>query len=80
MATSEAIGEYVLRGGNIQVNDAEEEEDVLGTVDMDSLLDAIQKLKDDYPRVYENIIDEEYDAEDADVFFQLAVMGEVTFG
>jgi hypothetical protein len=47
---------------------------------MDSLLDAIQKLKDEYPRVYENIIDEEYDAEDADVFFQLAVMGEVTFG
>lgn len=80
MATSEAIGEYVLRGGNIQVNDAEEEEEVLGTVDMDSLLDAIQKLKDDYPRVYENIIDEEYDAEDADIFFQLATMGEVVFG
>lgn len=80
MATSEAIGEYILRGGNIQINDAEDEEEMLGVVDMDSLLDAIQKLKADYQRVYENIIDEEYDAEDADVFFQLAVMGEVTFG
>ncbi len=80
MATSEAIGEYVLRGGSIQVNDAEEEEEVLGTVDMDSLLDAIQKLKEDYPRAYENIIDEEYDAEDADIFFQLATMGDVVFG
>lgn len=80
MATSEAIGEYVLRGGGIQVNDAEEEEEVLGTVDMDSLLDAIQKLKEDYPRAYENIIDEEYDAEDADIFFQLATMGDVVFG
>lgn len=80
MATSEAIGEYVLRGGYIQVNDAEDEEEELGTVDMDSLLDAIQKIKADYPNVYENIIDEEYDAEDADVFFQIAVMGEITFG
>lgn len=80
LATSEAIGEYVLRGGSIQINDAEDQEEVLGDVDMDSLLDAIQKLKSDYPHVYENIIDEEYDAEDADVFFQLAVMGEITFG
>jgi len=47
---------------------------------MDSLLDAIQKLKEDYPNAYENIIDEEYDAEDADIFFQLATMGDVVFG
>lgn len=80
MATSEAIGEYVLRGGNIQVNDAEEEEEILGTVDMGNLIDAIDLLKADYPQTYENIIDEEYDADDADIFFQLAVMGEVTFG
>lgn len=80
MSTSEAIGEYVLRGGSIQVNDAEDEEEVLGTVDMDSLLEAISKIKEDYPHVYENIIDEEYDAEDADIFFQIATMGEITFG
>jgi hypothetical protein len=80
MATSEAIGEYILRGGNIQINDAEDEEEVLGTVDMTSLLEAIGLLKSDYTHAYENIIDEEYDADDADIFFQLAVMGEVTFG
>ena len=80
MATSEAIGEYILRGGNIQINDAEDEEEVLGTVDMTSLLEAIDLLKSDYTHAYENIIDEEYDADDADIFFQLAVMGEVTFG
>ena len=80
MVTSEAIGEYILRGGNIQINDAEDEEEVLGTVDMTSLLEAIDLLKSDYTHAYENIIDEEYDADDADIFFQLAVMGEVTFG
>jgi hypothetical protein len=80
MMPSEAIGEYVLRGGNIQVNDAEEEDEVLGTVDMGSLIGAIEKLKEDYPERYYNIIDEEYDAEDADIFFQLATMGDVVFG
>lgn len=80
MELTEAIGEYVLRGGSIDVHDAEDEDTKLGTVDMSSLLEAIDILKNDYKQVYENIIDEEYDADDADVFFQLAVMGEVTFG
>jgi hypothetical protein len=80
MELTEAIGEYVLRGGSIDINDAEDEETKLGTVDMTSLLEAIDILKNYYTRAYENIIDEEYDADDADIFFQLAVMGEVTFG
>jgi hypothetical protein len=80
LATSEAIGQYVLKGGYVQINDAEDEEEILGNIDMDGLLDAIQKIKAEYPNVYNNIIDEDYDADDADVFFQIAVMGEVTFG
>jgi hypothetical protein len=80
MATSEAIGQYVLKGGYVQINDAEDEEEILGNIDMDGLLDAIQKVKTEYPDVYNNIIDEEYDADDADIFFQIAVMGEITFG
>jgi hypothetical protein len=80
MATSEAIGQYVLKGGYVQINDAEDEEEVLGNVDMDGLLDAIQKVKTEFPNVYNNIIDEEYDADDADTFFQIAVMGEISFG
>jgi hypothetical protein len=47
---------------------------------MDKLLDAINLVKKDYPEVYENIVLEEYDAEDADIFLQLAVMGNVVFG
>lgn len=80
ITTTEAIGQYVLKGGYVQINDAEDEEEVLGNIDMDGLLDAIQKIKSDYPHIYENIIDEEYDSEDADAFFQIAVMGDITFG
>lgn len=88
---SEAVGEYVLNGGEIEIRDAEsidysdENEfpdtgEVLGYVNMDSLLDAINKIKEEYPEVYENILEEEYDANDADIFFQIATMGEVIFG
>jgi hypothetical protein len=89
---SEAIGEYILNGGYIEFYDAEGEEydddsmdiysdkDLLGTVDINSLLDAINKIKHDYPDVWENILDEQYDANDADIFLQLCVMGEVEFG
>lgn len=52
----------------------------LGTVTMDSLLDAISIMKKDYPEHYESIIMDEYDADDADVFFQIATMGEVVYG
>jgi hypothetical protein len=89
---SEAIGEYILNGGYIQFYDAEEDYDdddyqekysdkgLLGTVDMDSILEAITIIKKDYPEVWENILDEQYDANDADIFLQLCVMGNVVFG
>jgi len=89
---SETIGEYILNGGYVQFYDSEEEYDdddygethsdngLLGTVDMDSILEAITLIKKDYPEVWENILDEQYDANDADIFLQLCVMGEVVYG
>jgi hypothetical protein len=91
--TSEAIGEHILNGGYVQFYDAEGDEyddddyqekhsdkDLLGTVDMDSILEAITIVKKDYPDVWENILDEQYDANDADIFLQLCVMGDVVYG
>jgi len=52
----------------------------IGNITMDSLLDAITTVQKDYPNVYENIIMEEYDAGDADVFFQIAALGDVVYG
>jgi hypothetical protein len=40
----------------------------------------ISITKEDYPKVWENILLEQYDANDADIFLQLCVMGEVQFG
>lgn len=93
LALSEAIGEFVLKGGEVEIRDVEsidfdkirDEEysdtgEILGYVNIDSLLDAINIIKKDYPDTYENILDENYDAIDADIFFQIATMGEIVFG
>ena len=77
---SEAIGEHIMKGGYIQFYDVENKSDLLGTVDMDSILEAISSVKADYPEIYTNMILGDADAGDADVFLQLCVMGEVVFG
>jgi hypothetical protein len=52
----------------------------LGHIDMNRILEAITKIKSEYPEVWKNILLENADAGDADVFLQLCVMGEVVYG
>jgi hypothetical protein len=100
LATSEAIGKFILQGGSIDFYDVElieydkrqpeddklmpkilnADESFLGAVDMDSILEAITLTKNDYPDVWEHIMDEDFDAGDSDVFLQLCVMGDVVYG
>ena len=87
--TAEAIAKHILNGGYVQFNesdvdsdwveDVDEEGELLGYVDMDKLLDALNIVKKDYPEVYERIILDQFDADDADIFLQIAVMGEVRY-
>lgn len=52
----------------------------LGTCTQESMLKALEKCSEMYPEVFASMIAENYDADDADTVFQLAVMGEVRFG
>lgn len=94
-SSSDAIANYLMDGGKIYFYDIEEvdvhddsdalsvEDDdkgYLGYVDIDTILDGITILKRDYDFIYERILDEQYDAGDADVFLQLCVMGKVVYG
>jgi hypothetical protein len=65
---------------NLRVMDAENEDVVLGEVNLASIKSAFEKICSEYPETYLNLIREQYDADDADVFFQIATMGEITFG
>lgn len=76
---SDAVTDYVFDGNTINFYDIETDE-FLGSLTMDGILDAISILKNEYPQYYEDILDEHWDAETADTFLQLAVLGDITFG
>ena len=75
-------GEYKIEGDIIDQKrfDEDIDETYLGYVDMDKILDSISVIKTEYPEIWENILLEQADAGDADVFLQLCVMGEIVFG
>lgn len=64
----------------LPVYDVEEPDELLGKVTQESMYRAFELAKSDYPDAYENIMEEQYDASDADILFQLATMGELVFG
>jgi len=76
---SEAILVALDKGESILVSDIESEE-ILGVLTKKGIYKATELLHDNYPSVYGNIITDNWDMNDADAWFQLAVMGEVKFG
>lgn len=60
----------------LPVYDKEEDNELLGHLSLESLVQAMQK----HPHEALSIINESYDANDADTLVQTAVMGEVVFG
>jgi hypothetical protein len=64
----------------MKVYDIENPEDVLGEVNQQSIHEALELALKDYPNRFEEIISDDYDAETADVLFQLATMKDIVFG
>lgn len=56
------------------------EEKYIGTITLESSKKALETMALKYVDHYARIVNDSYDAEDADVWFQLAVMGEVRYG
>ena len=81
-ALTERISEAVFKNPSFKmpVYDVEDEEDILGYLSQKNLRRGMELCAKDYPEVFKRLINDEIDAEDADVIFQLTVMGEITFG
>ena len=45
-----------------------------------SIIDALQQLDAEYPETLDRILNEEYDADDADIVLQMACFKEIVFG
>lgn len=78
---SEAVARYALQDyGVVPIYDYENPEDHLGDLTKESMYEAFKIMKRDYDQHYWDARSENWDADTADVFFQLAVMGEIVFG
>lgn len=64
----------------LDIYDINDEDELLGVITNKTCQKAFNIMADRYPKHLDNILDENIDNDDADIFFQLAVMGEVTFG
>lgn len=63
----------------IEVFDVEDPENKLGEINIENIQRGLNLLSK-YPYTLANILREDYDGDDADVFMQLVVMGEVIYG
>jgi hypothetical protein len=64
---------------NLRVMDAKDYDKFLGEVNLLSIETAFEIMRSQYPETYSNLIQKNYDANDADIFFQIATMGKITF-
>jgi hypothetical protein len=67
----------------LEVYDVESDDDdpiLLGKVTYDSIQRAFSIMSRNYPQTLANILSGDFDADDADVWFQIATMGEVVYG
>ena len=85
LAFSEALSKLVWTfDEKIEVFDIEnqddEDDEALGVIEKSKNVSTLQKLTKEYNQVFVNLTSENYDAMDCDIFFQVLVMDEVTFG
>jgi hypothetical protein len=59
--------------------EGEEAESFLGNISQERIKKGTQEFINNYPEAWARTVEESYDAEDADVWFQLVVMNEVVF-
>ena len=72
----DAVWEDVKNGESLEFGD----EDEVGTLNLENILNALEHLKKNSPDAYQELQDEDWDAYACDEFFQTAVFGELVFG
>lgn len=76
---SEAIMSAIVEGEIIPIYDIETLE-LLGNLSLQSIEEGEKLMSEEQPQHFANILNENNDAETADVWFQYCVMGQVVFG
>lgn len=77
---STAILKAIERGVEVPINDAEDEDEVIGTISLKTMQERLQKLSRSFNSdALMAHINEEGDADSADIVFQYLSFGEIVF-
>ena len=71
---------YNNEDSSVVVLDTEDEEETLGTLTYQSVRKTLENFPKDHQWALDNVLNGDCDANDADVVFQVLVMGEVVYG
>jgi len=77
---AEAIMPAIEKEEKIPIHDIESPHELLGILSLESIKRGEEIMFEQYPKHFANILNENSDAETADVWLQLCVMGEIVFG
>ena len=78
---STAILKAIEKGVEVPINDAEDEEEVIGTISLKTMQERLQKLsRSGNSNALMAHINEDGDADSADIVFQYLAFGEIVFG
>ena len=82
LSLTEKIAQALLNVPNfeIPIYDVEDVNEKIGLLTLPRFELGVKLCRRDYLDVYSNMITEQYDAGDADILFQLAVLGGVVYG
>lgn len=69
-----------VEGFEMNVYDLEDPDNRLGKLSFESFKKGCELCNEKFPDTWGNLIREDFDANDADILFQLATMGDVVFG
>lgn len=79
VSSGEAV-RLVKEGKSFDIFDAEDYDEKLATVTIETIEKGFEVLVNEYPYVFANIIINNYDGFDMDTLFQLCCFGEVVYG
>lgn len=77
---SDRMWESILKGAIVPVRDYEDRTKVLGHISLKSIEKGEEIMSEKYTDHFADVIKESGDVTTGDIWFQLAVMGEVVFG
>ena len=64
----------------MNIYDLESPDEKIGKLTLSSFVSGCEMCALNYPEIWERLVGEDYDADDADILFQLATLGEVVYG